>query len=126
EGTGRGRFWRHPNIEPEWPRHRGWAGTSTARELCKEAPSELSAAFAEAAASARLAEALGRGQVHRNQLAHAALGHGDAEQAIDPAHGDRIVGDDHEARIGALAHGIEQVAEALDIGVVERRIDFVE
>ena len=36
------------------------------------------------------------------------------------------MGDDYKAGFGALAHGIEQVAEAFDIGVVERGVDFIE
>ena len=36
------------------------------------------------------------------------------------------MGDGDEARVGALAHFVEQVAEALDIIVVERRVDLVE
>ena len=37
-----------------------------------------------------------------------------------------IVGDDDEARLGAPRHVVEEVAEALDIGVVERRVHLVE
>ena len=37
-----------------------------------------------------------------------------------------IVGDDDEAGIGRARHLVEQVAEALDIVIVERRIDLVE
>ena len=76
--------------------------------------------------STRLGELLRLRQLDRHELAHAALGHGDAEQAVHARHGDGIVGDGDEAGVGALAHGLEQVAEALDIIVVERRVDLVE
>ena len=36
------------------------------------------------------------------------------------------MGDDHVAGVGLAGHPVEQVAEALDIGVVERRVDLVE
>jgi hypothetical protein len=51
--------------------------------------------------SDRLAKLLGRLQIDGNQLRDTALGHGDAEQPIHAGHGDRIVGDDDEARLGA-------------------------
>ena len=47
-------------------------------------------------------------------------------QPVHPRHGDRIVGDDDEARVGRARHLVEQVAEALDIVIVERRVDFVQ
>ena len=37
-----------------------------------------------------------------------------------------VVGDDQEARVGFVRHLIDSVAEAVDVGVVERRVDFVE
>ena len=37
-----------------------------------------------------------------------------------------VVGDDDEACIGALEHGLEEIAEALDIVIVERGVDLVE
>ena len=36
------------------------------------------------------------------------------------------MGDGDEAGVGALAHFVEQIAEALDVIVVERRVDLVE
>ncbi|MNL89893.1 hypothetical protein D3C87_2205130 [compost metagenome] len=36
------------------------------------------------------------------------------------------MGDQDEARLGVPRHLHEQVAEALDIGVVQRRVDLVE
>src|SRR5579872_5183727 len=63
---------------------------------------------------------------HRNQLRYAALGHGDAEQTVHPRHRNRVMRDDDEARFGGRSHFMQQVAEALDIMVVERRIDLVQ
>jgi hypothetical protein len=37
-----------------------------------------------------------------------------------------IMGDGKKARLGLATHSVEQIAEAFDIGVVERRIHFVE
>ena len=36
------------------------------------------------------------------------------------------MGDDQIARLGLLSHAFEQVAETFDIGIIERRINFVE
>ena len=69
---------------------------------------------------------LGFRQADRHELADAALGHGDAEQAIHARHCDRIMGDSDETGIGLLPHLLEQVAEALDIVIVERRVDLVQ
>src|ERR1700720_4981359 len=71
-------------------------------------------------------DAFGFGEGDGDELADAALGHGDAEEAIDARHGERVMGDDDKARVSQLAHFVHQVAEALDIGVIERRIHFVE
>ena len=45
---------------------------------------------------------------------------------MHPAHRHRIVRDDQVARVCLSAHPIEQVAEAVDVCVVERRVDLVE
>jgi hypothetical protein len=47
-------------------------------------------------------------------------------EALHAGRGDGVVGDGHEAGVGALEHFVERVAEALDVIVVERRVDFVE
>ena len=39
----------------------------------------------------------------------AALGHGHAEQAVDPGHGHAVVGDDQEAGAGGLGQLVDQV-----------------
>ena len=49
-----------------------------------------------------------------------------AEQAVHPRHGDRIVRDDDEARLGRGRHLVQQGAEAFDVVVVERRVDLVQ
>ena len=48
---------------------------------------------------ARLAVALGLVEIDGDELRDAALGHGDAEQAVHARHGDRVVRDDEEARL---------------------------
>jgi hypothetical protein len=37
-----------------------------------------------------------------------------------------VVGDDQEPRVGKTGHFVEEVAEPFDIGVVERRVHFVQ
>src|SRR6202020_1904747 len=72
----------------------------------------------------RLGKLLRLRQLDRHELADPAFGHGDAEQAVHARHGDGVVGDGDETGVGALAHGLEEVAEALDIVVLERIIGF--
>ena len=45
---------------------------------------------------------------------------------MHPRHGDRVVGNDQVARVGLAAHPVEQVAEAVNVRIVERRVDLVE
>jgi hypothetical protein len=45
---------------------------------------------------------------------------------MHPAHRHGIVGDDQIARVGFARHRLQQVAEPLDIGVVQRRIHLVQ
>src|SRR5437016_838058 len=77
-------------------------------------------------ALARLAHLFGSFEIDRYELRDAALHHGDAEQAVHARHCKGMMGDDEEAGLGAFAHRIEQIAEAFDIVVVERRVDLVE
>jgi hypothetical protein len=65
-------------------------------------------------------------EIHRKQSAHAAFLHGDAVEAVHAGHGHVVVGDDQEAGAGFGDHVGEQGAEAVDIGVIERGVDFVE
>ncbi len=55
----------------------------------------------------RLAQLLGGFEIDRDQLGDAALRHGHAEQPVHPRHGDRVVGDDHEPRVGEPYHLVE-------------------
>ena len=64
-------------------------------------------------------------EVDADQAAYAFLDHRHAEQAVHAAHGHGVVGDDQVAGLGLADHRVEQVAEAVDVGVVERGIDFV-
>ncbi len=65
-------------------------------------------------------------KVDRNQTAHALFDHGDAEQPVHAAHGDGVVRHDQVTCVRLACHGVEQVAEPLDIRIVKRRIDFIE
>ena len=69
---------------------------------------------------------LGPFQVHADQLADALFLHRDAEQPVHPRHGDRVVGDDKEPRIGAPGHLVQKIAEARDVGIVKRRVHLVQ
>src|SRR5688500_15772096 len=62
--------------------------------------------------------------VHRDHARDARLGHGDADQLLGHLHRDLVVADEQELRL--RRHALHQVAEALGIAVVERRIDLVE
>src|SRR5260221_10071720 len=74
----------------------------------------------------RLAQPCGPLQVDRDELRDAALGHGDAEETVHPRHRRAVMGDDEEARLRTRGDLLDESAEAVDIGVVERRIDLVE
>ena len=82
--------------------------------------------FARRALQARLAQLLDALEIDRDQLRHALLAHGDAEQPVDPRHGQAVMGDDQEAGLGALGDLGDQAAEAVDIGVVQGRVDLVQ
>ena len=63
-------------------------------------------------------ELFGLRQVHRNQLRDAAFDHRHAEEAVHPAHGERVVGDDDETGLGFGRHLREQAAETLYVRIV--------
>ena len=65
-------------------------------------------------------------QINADKARDALFDHRHAKQAVHAAHGHGVVGDDQVAGVGFARHRVEQVAEAFDIGIVERRIDFVE
>jgi hypothetical protein len=79
--------------------------------------------YKETLASARLPQLHRAFQIDRDELRDAAFGHGDAEQAVHARHGDWVVGDDDKARLGRARHLVEEVAEALDIVIVQRRTE---
>lgn len=49
------------------------------------------------------------------QLQHAAFGHGNAVEAVHERHGDVIVGDDDETRVGRARHFFREIADVFDI-----------
>ena len=71
-----------------------------------------------------LADSLLDSEAHRHQLRNARLLHGHAVENGRDAHGLLAVRDEHE--LGLHAHLLDQFGEAADVGLVERRVDFVE
>jgi hypothetical protein len=72
-----------------------------------------------AGVTAGLAQARGAGEVDRDKLRDAALGHRDAEQAIDARDRDAVMRDQEETGSGGVGDLADEAAEAVDIGVVE-------
>src|SRR3546814_20687814 len=68
----------------------------------------------------------GAAQIDADEAADAFFDHGDAEQAVHAAHRHGVVGDDEVAGVGLGGHAVEEVAEALDVRVVEGRVDLVQ
>ena len=66
----------------------------------------------------------GRGQLARDDLGDAVAAHADAVEDVGGVHGPLLVGDDDE--LGALGEAADQAQEAVDVDVVERRLDLVE
>ena len=69
-------------------------------------------------------EQLGAAEVDRDETVDPFFDHCDPNSRC-MGHRHRIVGDDQIAGVGFARHAVEKVAEALDIGVVQWRIDFV-
>src|SRR5690606_18134000 len=69
---------------------------------------------------------LSAAEVDRDKAADAPFDHRNPEQAVHSRHRHRIVGDDQIAGVGLAAHSVEEVAETLDIRIVEWRIHLVE
>src|SRR5581483_516637 len=59
-----------------------------------------------------------------DDLRHAALSHADAVEHVGRVHGPLLVRDDHE--LGAIRKAPHELKEAVDVGVVQRRLDLVE
>ena len=91
----RDRLRRHEGDIPRAPAHAG-AGTHVPDVLGRGSRSA-------SVGLARVAQTLGGFEIDRDELAHAALGHGDAEQPAHARHGERMMGDDQEPRVGLLA-----------------------
>jgi putative DNA-invertase from lambdoid prophage Rac len=66
------------------------------------------------------------GEIDRDERGDAALGHRHAKEAVDARHRDAVVRDQPKTGAGGVGDLAEEAAEAFDIGVVERRVDFVE
>lgn len=62
--------------------------------------------------------------MHRDEAGNARFAHGDANQLVAGLHGAFAVGDDDELCLSR--HFAQQRAESPDVGVVQRRIDFVQ
>src|SRR4051812_34285443 len=62
--------------------------------------------------------------VDRHHARYALLLHRHADELVRHLHGDLVVADEQELRLAR--HLLHQLAEALGIGVVERRVDLVE
>ena len=65
-----------------------------------------------------------RVHVHRHDARDALLLHRHADQLLGHFHRDLVVADEEE--LGALAHLGDELGIALGVGVVQRRVDFVE
>ena len=63
-------------------------------------------------------------ELDRDDLRHALLLHGDAEQRVGLIHGGLSVSDDDELRV--MRELFEVLGKAVDVGFVERRLDLVE
>ena len=65
-------------------------------------------------------------QIYAYQLRHAALGHGDAKQAIHTGHGDGMMGNNNKAGFRSLPHFIQKAAVPIDVRIVQGRVNFVQ
>src|SRR6476619_6586044 len=77
-------------------------------------------------ASDRLAQFLRSFEVDGDELGNPALGHGHTVEPVHARHGDRIMRDDDEPRVGRTRHLVEQTAEALDVVIVKGGINLIE
>ena len=65
-------------------------------------------------------------QIDGDQLRDAALGHGDAVEAVHAGHGHAMVSDDDEAGLAGFRHLLERRADTIDVRVIKRRVNLVE
>ncbi len=63
---------------------------------------------------------LSAAQVNRDELADPAFGHRHTVQSIHSGHGHAVMGDDQETGRSDLGNMVEQIAEPVHIGVIER------
>src|SRR5262249_45952831 len=115
-----------PGAASAAPSALAWRGASSGSRRTKR-PSLPTRAGAAAARSRRRdlsprrADDLGGlVEIYRDELGYTALGHGHAIEAVHAGHGQRMVRDDEEARIGHARHLVHEIAEALHIRIVER------
>src|SRR3546814_5704984 len=78
----------------------------------------------QAYASSDFGDLQRRVYIDRDNARHALLLHGNAHQLPGHLHGDSIVGNKQELRL--LAHAADKIRIALGIGVVQRRVYFVQ
>src|SRR6202050_2439010 len=127
---------RRPTIKNAWPITARWTITPARKRIARARKTIIRAlrandrrqvvvSFGAAVPLAGLAQLHRAFQIHRHELRDPALGHGDAVEAIHARHGDWVVGDDDEAGFSRARHLVEQVAEAFDVVIIERRVDLV-
>src|SRR5437868_14049112 len=73
-----------------------------------------------------LPQLVSAGEIDGDELRDAALGHRHAVQPLHARHRDAMMRDEQKARAGRIGGLGDDAAEAVDIGIVERRIDLVE
>ena len=73
-----------------------------------------------------LAHGRGRCEVDRNELTDPPLRHGHAVETVHSSHCHAVMGDDQEAGFAFRRHFLEQPADPVDIGIVQRGVDLVE
>lgn len=66
----------------------------------------------------------GRINIDGNDTRNPLLLHGNADQLLGHLHGDLVVRDEQE--LGLLAHAAHKIGIALGIGVIQRRVHFVQ
>lgn len=71
-------------------------------------------------------ELRGCAELNREQLRDTLLGHSYAEETVHTRHGHGIMGDGDELGFRLLGHLVEEITIARNIGVIERRVNFVE
>ena len=62
----------------------------------------------------------------RDELRDATLGHGPPEQPIHARHGDLVVVYNDVAVVSEFRHLVEQIAEPINVMIIERGVDLVE